>query len=414
MSILVLASALCLWSGAIERGEVTFRPGPEESSVPERFRLEPAVFAYEREPVLETPRYTVSRLRFPSPITTADPENNVVHAEYFCPVGAGPRRPGVVVLHILGADFPLSRYMAARLADRGVAALFVKLPYYGERRPAAGGLNSRRFLSADIERTVMAMRQGICDVRRASAWLAEPAGRRPEVGWESPASAWAGSCRRSSSPSIRRSGKGRSCWPAATSRRSSGRCPRARPFAQGGSSPGRTLADLKALTDPFDPLAYASRLKGKRVFMMAGKVDEVIPPASARALWEAAGRPPIRWYDCGHYSAVGFLLARHPPHGRLLRQTRLTAIIIVRNSRSNFRGFRLVRPCRSCIIYRPRQGSQGKCASTHPDPMPRRHSTDGACGRFPGWSSRRARGRPVASPPHRPARGPRLSCEARS
>ena len=26
--------------------------------------------------------------------------------------------------------------MAARLADRGVAALFVKLPYYGERRPA--------------------------------------------------------------------------------------------------------------------------------------------------------------------------------------------------------------------------------------------------------------------------------------
>ena len=71
---------------------------------------------------------------------------------------------------------------------------------------------------------------------------------------------------------------------------------------------GRTLSDLKSLTDPFDPLTYAPRLVRKRVFMMAGKVDEVIPPASARALWEAAGRPPIRWYDCGHYSAVGFLL----------------------------------------------------------------------------------------------------------
>ena len=44
----------------------------------------------------------------------------------------------MVVLHILGSDFPLSRYMAARLADRGVAALFLKLPYYGERRPEAG------------------------------------------------------------------------------------------------------------------------------------------------------------------------------------------------------------------------------------------------------------------------------------
>ena len=71
---------------------------------------------------------------------------------------------------------------------------------------------------------------------------------------------------------------------------------------------GRTLADLKALTDPVDPLAFASRLKGKRVLMMAGRVDEVIPPSCARALWEAAGRPPIHWYDCGHYSAVGFLL----------------------------------------------------------------------------------------------------------
>src|SRR6202042_2830380 len=105
------------------------------------------------EPVMNTRRYTVSKLRFPSPIETPDAENNVVHAEYFAPLGFGPKRPGVIVLHILGADFPLSRYMAARLADRGVAALFVKLPYYGERRPPdRGGASSKRFLSEDMER----------------------------------------------------------------------------------------------------------------------------------------------------------------------------------------------------------------------------------------------------------------------
>ncbi len=71
---------------------------------------------------------------------------------------------------------------------------------------------------------------------------------------------------------------------------------------------GRTEADLKALTDPFDPMFYANRLKGKRVMIIAGKVDEVVPPASTLVLWEAAGRPPIRWYDCGHYSAAGYLL----------------------------------------------------------------------------------------------------------
>ena len=68
---------------------------------------------------------------------------------------------------------------------------------------------------------------------------------------------------------------------------------------------GRTFDDLKALTDPFDPLTHAKGLVGKRVIMMAGNVDEVIPPASARKLWETAGRPPITWFDCGHYSAAG-------------------------------------------------------------------------------------------------------------
>ena len=71
---------------------------------------------------------------------------------------------------------------------------------------------------------------------------------------------------------------------------------------------GKSYEDLVALTKPLDPLTYADRLVGKRIFMMAGNVDEVIPPASARALWFAAGKPPIRWYDCGHYSSVGFLL----------------------------------------------------------------------------------------------------------
>ena len=63
-------------------------------------------------------------------------------------------------------------------------------------------------------------------------------------------------------------------------------------FRQAWEASGRTIADLKALTDPFDPLTYAHRLAGKRLLMIAGKVDEVVPPASTRALWEAAGRPP--------------------------------------------------------------------------------------------------------------------------
>src|SRR5436305_3470309 len=112
--------------------------------------------------------YTVSAVRCASPITSPGPENNTVHAEYFRPA-VGGRRPAVVVLHILGADFALSRYVCTRLAQRGVAALFMKLPYYGERRPAG---TQKRFLSVDMERSVLSMRQGVCDVRRSVASLA--------------------------------------------------------------------------------------------------------------------------------------------------------------------------------------------------------------------------------------------------
>jgi cephalosporin-C deacetylase-like acetyl esterase len=307
--MIAIASGLLIGilATSLEKGEVVFRPGALEGAVPERFRLEAAAFRYELDPVLATRKYTVSALRFPSPVETADPENNVVHAEYFAPVGSGLKRPGVIVLHILGADFPLSRYMAARMADRGVAALFVKLPYYGERRPPNKPLSTRRFLSTDVERTVTAMRQGVCDVRRAASWLAS----RPEIdtGRLGVAGISLGgivsALVAAVDPSIHH---GAFLLAGGDVSSILWGMPEGAAFRAGWLEAGRSRAELKALTEPFDPLTYASRLVGKRMLMIAGKVDEVVPPSSTLLLWEAAGRPPIWWYDCGHYSAVGYLL----------------------------------------------------------------------------------------------------------
>jgi poly(3-hydroxybutyrate) depolymerase len=302
---------LVLWMGMFfssERGDVVFRPTAVEASVPQRFRLEPAVFPYELEPVLTTPLYTVSRLRFPSPIASPDPENNVVHAEFFDPVGLKGRKPAVVVLHILGSDFPLSRYMAARLADRGIAALFLKLPYYGERRPTGRpGPVPRRFLSADIERTMTSMRQGVCDVRRGICWLASRSDVDPTRLGVAGISLGGivSSIVVAVDPAVR---DGVFLLAGGDVSRILWRMPETVKFRESWQASGRTIEDLKVLTQPFDPLTYAHLLAGKRLLMIAGKVDEVVPPASTKALWVAAGRPPIHWYDCGHYSAIGYLL----------------------------------------------------------------------------------------------------------
>lgn len=291
-----------------ERGEVSVRPGPEEAAVPERFRMEPATFAYELSPLMDAGRYEVHKLTFPSPIVTPDAANNVVHAEYFEPKGFTGKRPATIVLHILGADFPLSRYYAARLADRGVAALFVRLPYYGERREADGpGPVPKKFLSDDIERTMRSMQQGVCDVRRAVRWLAS----RPEIDSDRlgvtgiSLGGIVSSLVVSVDPEVR---SGALLLAGGDLANVLWEMPETAPFRKAWTDEGKTLADLKALTEPYDPLTYAAGMAGKRVLMIAGSVDEVIPPDSARALWEAGGRPPIVWYDCGHYSAAGFLL----------------------------------------------------------------------------------------------------------
>ncbi len=303
LPLFVFASLLISSSGVVQ-GEAEFRPSDEEARVPELFRMEAARFPYELELLRSTTSYNVSALRFPTPLPSPDEVNNTVHAEYFQPKGV-ENCPGVIVLHILGADFALSRFIAARLADSGVAALFVKLPYYGERRPEA----SARFLSADIDRSMLAMRQGVCDVRRATAWLAD----RPEVDSEAlgitgiSLGGIVGAVASAADPKLNNAalllaggGLADILWDMPERE--------ARAYKQQWIDAGRTKADLEVLTLPFDPLTYAHRLQGKRVLMIAGKTDEVIPPSATELLWKAAGQPPIHWYDCGHYSAAGYLL----------------------------------------------------------------------------------------------------------
>lgn len=156
-----------------EKGKAKFVPTAKEQTVPKRYRQSAHSFSFETEYKRESGPVKIYKVRFPSPIRSESEVNNTVHAEYFQPQGKGPF-PGVVVLHILGGDFALSQMIANGLARKGVAALFVKMPYYGERRPKGSG---RRMLSPDLDETVAGMTQAVLDIRRSATWLE----RRPEV-----------------------------------------------------------------------------------------------------------------------------------------------------------------------------------------------------------------------------------------
>ncbi|MEK6236714.1 MAG: hypothetical protein N2C14_18555, partial [Planctomycetales bacterium] len=149
------------------KGEIQFSSDAREKTVPAPFRLDDHRFAYEQRTMaksaLGTRRFEVT---FPSPVTTPHPLNNTVHCEYYLPEKRSDGKiPGVVVLHILGGEFYLSRLFCHHLAKHQVAALFVKMPYYGPRR-AKG--NPTRMISDNPTQTVKGVTQAGVDGRRAA------------------------------------------------------------------------------------------------------------------------------------------------------------------------------------------------------------------------------------------------------
>jgi dienelactone hydrolase len=239
---------------------------------------------------------------FPSPVTTPVEANNTVHAEYYRSRLPG-RRPAVIVLHILGGDFPLSRLFSNALAQHGVHALFVKMPYYGPRRDPA---SPRRMVSPDPHETVEGMTQAVLDIRRAAAWL----GCRPEVdasrlgvfgislGGITAALALEAEPRLTSACLLLAGGGIASVgWDARQSQRV-----REQWLAQ-----GHTRDEFVSILAAVDPVTYATSARGKRILMLNATEDEVIPRAATETLHRALGDAEIRWLPGGHYSVIRHL-----------------------------------------------------------------------------------------------------------
>jgi len=286
-------------------GSIRFRVTPDEPQVPEHFRLEDHTFDYQARPLRQTRAVRAVGVTFPSPVSTDVPQNNTVHAVYFQPAGPGPF-PACVVLHILGGDFLLAETVANHLASRGVASLFVKMPYYGERRAPGSG---KRMVSEEPQETVAGMTQAVLDIRRAAAWLesrGEVDARRLGItgislgGIMSALAACAEPKLRNVAVVLGGGNFSEVIWGLDH--------PRAEAFRARWMAGGGTKESFRQALCPVDPVTYGHLLKGRRVLMVAARNDEVVPPECARALWEAAGKEPeLVWLDSGHYTAIKYL-----------------------------------------------------------------------------------------------------------
>jgi dienelactone hydrolase len=274
--------------------------GDAKCGIPECYRVPTHSFDYKLtlRHDLRQSGVKVYDLTFPSPVKTDIPENNTVHAELFLPSGEGPF-PACIILDILQGNAVISRGQALWLAQHGVAGMVVHMAHYGPRRPAGSQV---RLLSTDIPKTVAAVRQTVQDIRCAVAWLAG----RPEIDGEklglvgTSLGSLVGAVAAANEPRIKSvclmlGGGG--LVDAYYDH------PRARQYLPLVELLGGKAA-MKALINPIDPLTYANLLKDKRLLMVCASRDDIVPPAAAKALWEATGKQKIVWIDSTHVGAA--------------------------------------------------------------------------------------------------------------
>ncbi len=270
-----------------------------------------SAFSYTIELAEERHGYRIFHLTFPSPIKTPIEANNTVPAEYYLPDGASgeSKRPAVLVLHILNGNFELERLLCTSLAVRGIPAVMIKLPYYGERSLPGG----RAELVKRPELFVEACSQGIQDARRTIDLLAS----RPEV----------------QTDRIGVTGISLGGLMSGATAGSDARVHRTCLLLAGGDlleiihhcKEAKNLSEFLKQQEPVlrekietaikgaDPLTYADQLRERaqkgQVLMMNATEDDVIPPACSRKLAAALGiEDKIVWFEgLGHYTAIAAL-----------------------------------------------------------------------------------------------------------
>ena len=105
-------------------------------------------------------------LRFTSPVTTPYPENNLVNARWFPAKG----RRAIVLLPHWNADAIAYVSLCRVLNMMGIAVLRLTMPYHDIRMPAEIS-RADYAVSANIGRTLDAVRQGVTDIRSCFDWL---------------------------------------------------------------------------------------------------------------------------------------------------------------------------------------------------------------------------------------------------
>lgn len=247
------------------------------------------------------------RITLPSDLPTGDTAEDTIAIDYH--PTATPNAPAIVILPPIGSKEgdATMRHMAEAAAAHGINAAIVTLPYHGSRWPKAEGGRPNpalHFLSGDAARSAQAFAQSASDVVTVVDWMSKQGVDTHRLGVvgislgaivahlvmgrDDRLSAGVAMLGGGNLPDISRNSTApfflRLFHPAQR------------------SGPNQTNADAERILSQVDPLTFANGNNPRKVLMIEAARDFVIPPRDATALWNALGRPPIRWIDSNHFA----------------------------------------------------------------------------------------------------------------
>jgi pimeloyl-ACP methyl ester carboxylesterase len=239
-----------------------------------------------------------SWVRFQSGIPTDVAENNIVWAKT---TKSGSLDKALVIFHHWNAR-ARNAQIAGFLSRRGITVVEIAMPYHFERsRP--GSLHADYMLSANLGRTIQAVRQAVCDGRKLIRWLKGEGYLEISILGMSLGS-WVAGLIAAHDPNVSKA----SLFLTGGSLADMVWTGRATRTIRSSLEPEIELADLRRAWGPLNLETYADLLARPDldIQIVLARRDTVVMPelseSMLRSLTNAGSRPQVLKLNCGHYS----------------------------------------------------------------------------------------------------------------
>ncbi|AFL55142.1 MULTISPECIES: RcgR family putative quorum lactone hydrolase [Sinorhizobium] len=237
-------------------------------------------------------------LKFPSDISTDVEDNNVVWAKI---TESGSLEQALVIFHHWNAAVR-NRQIAKFFSRRGITVVEIAMPYHFERR-RPGSSHADYMLSANLGRTIQAVRQAVWDGRKLIRWLKSEGYREISVLGMSLGS-WVAGIIAAHDSAVSKA----SLFLTAGSLADMVWTGRATRLIRDSLEPEIELSNLRRAWGPLNMENYAHRLAQRDLdlqVVLAKRDKVVLPELSERfmqRLKDAGAKPNILELNCGHYS----------------------------------------------------------------------------------------------------------------